>query len=408
MADAPNPFRPGFAERPLVLAGREEVLAAGEEAITVGAVDRRTPMPLLVVGPRGVGKTVVLDELSRRAGERYGWPRVWVEASPSASLGRVLEGEAEVVRRVVTETRPESARHVSLSEAVLRAGVLGVGGEVHFALRDDRPRPADHHEFAELLGALADRDSGLVLVVDEAQAARPDDFTSLASRLQRAVGESLPLVTLIAGLPALRRRTSEVGQSLGYLERADWHELGSLSPDETRLALEATAAQGGRPIEPGASAMLVEASGGYPYAVQVIGKHAWRSSRGALSINPGHARAALAPAQRELERNLYHARWAQAPARERAYMQVVAELVESGRAVTGRAVADRLGTTTRAVSTTRARLLSRGTLLARGEELEFMVPGMAAWVRRQQHGDREAIRDRTLRAGRGPQPGIER
>jgi type II secretory pathway predicted ATPase ExeA len=377
-----------------VLAGRDEVLDAGDEAITVAVLDRRTPMPVMLVGPRGVGKTVVLDEISRRAGERYGWPRLWVEASRSTPLDSLLAREADLVYRVVADEATTTQR-LKLSEAVLRAQVLGVGGEVRLAR--DAPAPSLKSSLGGLIDRLAQADSGLVVVVDEAQAAATDDFALFASTVQRAVGDSLPLITLVAGLPTLRRRTSDTEASLGYLERADWHELGALSAEETREALEATASQAGRPMDPEASVVLGDASGGYPYAVQVYGKHAWRVSDNAPRIQIGHANQALPPASRELERNLYEARWAQTPASERAYLRAVANLASDGAPVTGRAVADRLGVTTRAVSPARSRLISRGTLIAEGEELSFMVPGMGAWIRRQQPVDpRPARTARTL------------
>lgn len=405
MAEPANPFRPGFAEPPLVLAGRAEVLGAGEEAITVAVVDRRTPMPVMLVGPRGMGKTVMLDHISRAVGERHGWPRLWTEAGPASDLDAAIAAEAQAVLAVVEGIDTRSAKRLSISEAVLRAQVLGVGGELHLKATDAvSPEPAP--ALGSLIEALAVRRSGLVLVVDEAQAARADDLAGFASMLQRAVRKSLPVVTLVAGLPSLRRRTSESARSLGYLERADWHELSALSPGETRVALEEGAAQGGRPMAPGGSAVLVDASGGYPYAVQVYGKHAWRASAGAALITPAHARAALAPAAAELERNLYRPRWDQSPAGERAYLGALAGLGESRSVVTGRMVADRLGTTTRAASTTRARLLGRGTLVAKGEDLAFMVPGMAAWVRAQ--GPQTASVARGRARGRARAGGMER
>ena len=67
----PNPYRPGFNQAPAVLAGRDQVLAGALEALEVAAFDGRTPRPLLLVGPRGVGKTVTLGEIASLAAERH-------------------------------------------------------------------------------------------------------------------------------------------------------------------------------------------------------------------------------------------------------------------------------------------------------------------------------------------------
>jgi len=41
-----------------------------------------TPPPLLLVGTRGVGKTMLLAGIARRAGAERGWPRLRAEATP--------------------------------------------------------------------------------------------------------------------------------------------------------------------------------------------------------------------------------------------------------------------------------------------------------------------------------------
>jgi hypothetical protein len=167
------------------------------------------------------------------------------------------------------------------------------------------------------------------------------------------------------------------------MERADWHELGLLNEADTIAALQGPAEQGGRPMDDDAARLLAQASGGYPYAIQLYGKHAWRASRGQDRIALEAARRAAAPAGRELDRGLYGARWAQASGREQEYLRALAELAREGGQVTGRAVADQLGSTTKNLAMIRARLLTKGTLVAQGEILDFAIPGMAEYVRRQ-------------------------
>src|ERR1700735_702628 len=82
MARIENPHRPVFNEPPKELAGREAVLEDLRDAVEVAALDGRTPRPTLLVGARGVGKTVLLAEAGAIAGSRFGWPRVHVEMRP--------------------------------------------------------------------------------------------------------------------------------------------------------------------------------------------------------------------------------------------------------------------------------------------------------------------------------------
>ncbi|MFK5644980.1 AAA family ATPase [Ornithinimicrobium sp. LYQ121] len=70
----PNPYRPGFNQAPARLVGRDAILAAAAEALEIAAFDGRTPRPLLLVGPRGVGKTVLLGEIATVAAQGTAGP----------------------------------------------------------------------------------------------------------------------------------------------------------------------------------------------------------------------------------------------------------------------------------------------------------------------------------------------
>ncbi len=61
-----NPFSPGAGSPPPELAGRSTVLEQAE--VLLGRVlARRSEKSLLLTGLRGVGKTVLLNEIERRA-----------------------------------------------------------------------------------------------------------------------------------------------------------------------------------------------------------------------------------------------------------------------------------------------------------------------------------------------------
>jgi hypothetical protein len=227
----------------------------------------------------------------------------------------------------------------------------------------------------------------VVLAVDELQLADRRELADLAAALQAHVPDRWPLVFVAAGLPTLREPT----KSVTYLERAEWHELGLLSMEDSISALRGPAEEAGRPMSAPAAEELATAAGGYPFAVQVMGHHAWRASTGARTISLAHARKAIASAQADLATGLYASRWDAAAPREREYLRALAELTASGRPgsevtgseVTGADVARHLGEGTREVSYLRDRLLKKGTLFTRGRALQFVTPGMGEWVLRQ-------------------------
>lgn len=372
-----NPYRPGFNEPPKELAGREAVLEDLHEAIEVAALDGRTPRPTLLAGPRGVGKTVLLAEAAAIAGAQYGWPRVHVEMRPETPFTHDLIDAIRRAHELIEQ--PPTKRGLRAQSVTLRAGVPGVGGEVQFA------RPADAQEdatpalrpaltwLAELASA---HNSGFVLTLDEAHLASRRELAALAALLQEGTGERWPVAVVIAGLPLMRAPE----HSVTYLERGAWHELGLLTQQDAVRALRLPAESAGRPMDGDAASLMAKASGGYPYAVQLYGHHAWRSSADRDRIDLAAAEAALPRAHRELERGLYAARWTAASPTQQRYLAALAAIATSARPTTARAVANELGRTPKQLSTVRDDLIKAGTLTVEGDELRFTIPGMSAYV----------------------------
>ena len=136
------------------------------------------------------------------------------------------------------------------------------------------------------------------------------------------------------------------------------------------------------PYRPGAAKLLAGETGGYPYAIQLYGHHAWRASSDQKRIDGAAARRAATTATVQLERGLFAQRWSQASPREQQYLLALAAQQTEGRATTGGAVARRLGLTPAQLSQSRARLIEKGTIVSDGDTLSFAVPGMAGYVLR--------------------------
>ncbi|MFT4288955.1 ATP-binding protein [Nocardioides sp.] len=376
-----NPYRPGFNQAPAVLAGRVDVLDGANEALEIAAFDGRTPRPLVLVGPRGLGKTVTLQEIASHAAARLSWPTVHVEATTGASLLDELTARLLQAERLLTGQTPRTMqrRRARVSGGKLEAKAFGVGGSVEL-----EAVTAGDVDLAQALrqaveAALA-RQAGLVITLDELQSATPGDLNVLGAVLQECVPEGWPLVVAIAALPALRNNRGP-RRLPTYLERAEWHELEALADEEARQALVEPARQAGRPMTAKAAERLLDVAGGYPYAIQVAGHFAWRASHGADQISVAHARAAVPRIEKDLTQ-LFKGRWDDASPREREYLRALAVVArERAQGPTGGEVAAELGEIVTAVSYLRDRLLKKGTIYrdAAGR-LHFITPGMGAWI----------------------------
>lgn len=380
---APNPYRPGFNQAPLALTGRDVLLGSVREALAVAALDGRTPRPLILTGGRGVGKTVLLGEAAAIAAEEHSWLTVPVEVRPDQAFTPQLVHKLGAVRdlyRQATGTRSE----LRVSAAKLRAAVLGVSAEVEVSRTTPLPSgPPLPRVLAEACAAALEQRAGLVITLDELQLAARAELADLAATLQERVPDGWPVVVIMAGLPSLRDAQRESRRAVTYLERGEWHVLGLLDVGATRAALTEPAQQTGRPMTREATERLAGASGGYPYAIQVMGHHAWRASTGAAEIELIHAEAAVSAAEVDLAAGLYTSRWHGASPKEQEYLLALARLHASQGNAGGADVARALGKSTGAVSYLRDRLIRKGTIFPEGGVLKFAVPGMVDWILRE-------------------------
>ena len=198
-----------------------------------------------------------------------------------------------------------------------------------------------------------DHDTGLLLVLDEAQSLeRQPALAALSRSLQTANVERLPIAAILTGLPSLRERFSGAGT---YIRRIQKNELGDLSADAARLALVEPASHRGVVFSPKALDLLVEQSGGLPYYVQLFGYHAWLAAGSADDIDLLHAKSGLEEAYARLDWEFGPA-WERLSPLERNY---VTALVRIGPyEAPAEEVARVLGRTTRQLSTARDRLIN--------------------------------------------------
>jgi hypothetical protein len=379
---AENPYRPGYNQPPVVFVGRSDVLDGATEALEIAAYDGRTPRALILLGPRGVGKTVTLGEIRDLAATKHSWPAVHADAKAGGRLlgdltkrvrqaGLALEGKAP-------QPRPARSR---VSGAKVGAQVFGIGGEIEI----ERDKPGGRQDDLEsalvtTMATAIEKRAGLVITIDEIQNAEPAELAELFGTLQERIPDGWPLVLAVAALPTLRE--SQTRRRLPtYLERAEWHDLDTLPPGEARLALVSPAERAGRPMTPAAADLLLAVTGGYPYAIQVAGHFSWRASDGARAIGVEHARLAIPRVEADLTQ-LFRARWDDASPREKEYLSAMAAVAEGGQEPRGGAVAAQMGMPVKAVSYLRSRLLRKGTIYRQaGGALHFITPGMGAWIR---------------------------
>lgn len=267
MAHWPNPFKPTAGATPPVLVGRQPLLDALAEGIEdgPGAPARLT----IFTGARGVGKTVMLTEADDIA-TRYGWLHIDETATPG-----MLDRLNEHVGRLLDGFRPRPKRRIT------GIGLPGGLGSITTQIIPEQSVQL-RQQIITLLeeSARLNRDSGLLITIDEVHSGI-SDLRELAVIIQHLVRDDYQIALVLAGLPSavsdLLRHDSQ-GRVLTFLRRADKHTLADVSVDEVYEAFDQTIKAGGREIDPAALAAAADATFGYPFLIQLIGYHVWRST----------------------------------------------------------------------------------------------------------------------------------
>src|SRR5215471_3890413 len=230
-----NPFAPGAGTAPPELAGRDELLENIRVAIERVRLGRPTKS-VLMVGLRGVGKTVLLDRMRDEA-EGAGIQTLRIEAPENRSLPAMLAPE---LRRALLRLS-RNAKAKNLAQRSLR-GLAGFAKALKVKYKDievgfdfdPEPGLADNgdleHDLQALLevaGAAAQKaGTALACFVDELQYVEEEQLAALITSLHRTAQRKLPVVLVGAGLPQLRGR---MGRAKSYAERLfDFPEIGPL------------------------------------------------------------------------------------------------------------------------------------------------------------------------------------
>ena len=379
-------YTPGAGHAPPVLAGRDALLRDwGLMLNDVAAVGRRRARDLVLVGPRGVGKTVAMTALGRQASDQ-GFEVVALQAvAGQAGLVDALRHRART--RVDERSGPwQRAKHAFDNLEGLSMSVAGVGAGLTRRSPPSAPPPQDAGTVAHALATLAlevRRDTpqgGLLVTVDEMQVAAGPDLALLAATLHRlnvdhpaavvvSAGTALPTVT-----DALRRAGVTHPDRLFTIEPVEV----TLAPDDARYAVVEPARQVGVVWDPGAVDALVEACNGYPAHLQLFADATWQRAAGPTHITLDDVRAGLVDAAVDLERRTLGPRWDRITDRE---MEFLAALALHGGHASTRAIASTLGRTPQDLSWLRQALLVEGDVYApRRGRLSMAVPLLAHYV----------------------------
>lgn len=387
-ASAARPFVPGFGRTPPFLAGRTTLIADLCAGLDAGPDDPRSVSVLL--GARGMGKTVVLNEVEDAAVAERGW----ITLSLAGTDGDLLTAVHNAVLRARAALEAEDRRiarrrrltGLKVGATTLGAGVeMGVSWEATPPLRtsglgtDLRYDLTSLAEFAEAFG------SKVLLTLDEIHAVPATHVRQLGSLLQHIVmREGHAIAFLGAGLTYVVDTLLSHRSAATFLSRAPRSHISHLKDDEVRLGLSEPVRQSGGSFDSSALTEAVSAVGGHPYLLQLVGAHSWDAAPAVSESGAGKrigladVRVGIRRAVRDLDDHLLRPTWNALSSNDRRFVQAMASDDGPSRIA---ALRERLEMSSQQVNNYRHRLMLAGIIRPAGRGLvEFAYPNTRRWL----------------------------
>lgn len=358
-----NPFKPTAGALPPLLVGRDGDIEEFCESIDdgPGAPSRIT----IYTGPRGVGKTVMLTEVADKVA-KLGWITITEAATPGL-IGRVTNAVTRHLDELGTPQR----------RAITGVSLPLVGGGLTMA-----PPPEVQVELRVQLGSLLDvleaRGTGLLLAVDEVHRAAAEDMRALSTIYQHLTSDGRDVALALGGLPS---SVSDLlnDDVLTFLRRAVRVPLEDVDLQDVSVALKASINDSGRDITTDALEAATQATGGYPFMIQLVGHQVWRKAGADGLIDLPRAEVGIEAARKRLGATVHEAALADLSAVDRTYLVAMAQ--DDGPSRTGE-IARRMNEAPNYAQVYRLRLIDAGIIEAVGHGLVgFALPYLREYLR---------------------------
>lgn len=382
-----NPFSPGAGSPPPELAGRDDILQ--QATILLGRIKEKRPeKSIMLTGLRGVGKTVLLNEIERKA-QSMGYRTILIEAHEGKSLALIISPH---LRRLLYEldrlagTGDKARRGLAVLKSFIGAVKVSVG-EIELGI-DIEPEQgaADSGDlevdlpnlFTAVAEAAEDRQSAVAILIDEIQYLKKPELSALIMAMHKMQQRQIPLVLIGAGLPIL---PGLAGESKSYAERLfNFPDIGPLSASESAKALQDPVKASGEEFEDAALKEIFRITQGYPYFLQEWGYQAWNHATDSpISMLAITESSELV--RDRLDKNFFRVRFDRLTPREKLFLRGMAELGAGPYRTSD--IADVLRVKLSSLGPVRANLIKKGMIYSPAHgEMAFTVPLFDEFMRR--------------------------
>jgi hypothetical protein len=372
-----NPYFPGAGTPPHELVGRDPILQLAN--VLLGRTLARKPdKSLLLTGLRGVGKTVLLNEIERRARTK-GFKTILIEAHEEKALGPLLAPHLRTLLFELNRLAGISDK-VKRGISVLRSFIgtlkitysdITIGIDPEIGSADSGDIEVDLPQLFVAIGeAAADRNQFVAIFIDELQYLTSRELGALVMAMHTMQQRQLPIVLLGAGLPVL---PGFAGDSKSYAERLfSFPDVGALSEADAGKALQEPAQAQNVDFEARALKEIYRLTKGYPYFVQEWGYLVWNQAQSS-PIKIEDVRKATPEVINRLDENFFRVRFGRLTPGEKNFLRAMAQLGDGQHKMGD--IASLLKVTVSTLSPIRSHLIKKGMIYSpRYGSIAFTVP----------------------------------
>lgn len=380
-----NPFAPGAGNRPPELAGRDAILEDASVAIQRAILGKPSRSQMLL-GLRGVGKTVLLNKIEEMA-ENAGHVTSFIEAPEGKPLVELLYPRILQALRKLSLVSAAKAKILAAMGALrsfasvfeIKVGEVEISVDAEAGVSDSGDLEADLSELFVRVGEAAKAaNKAWTLLIDEVQYLKSEDLAALIVAIHKVNQKQLPVLFFGAGLPQL---AALAGDAKSYAERLfHYPHVGALEAEAARSAIRQPIEDEQESITDQALTEVVQKTRGYPYFLQEWGYQCWTLAE-ASPIGEEVAKNAAQSATKRLDEGFFKVRFDRLTPKEREYVIAMAEL--GNGPYRSSEVAERLGENHRSLGPRRSQIISKGMIYSPSHgDIDFTVPMFNEYLRR--------------------------
>lgn len=338
-------FSPAFGNKPQILVGRDQDMKILIEGLQVSPGNKERAR--LIIGQRGLGKTVLLLEIAEYA-RKHGY----IVSSPTVVSRDMLDRIVEKLEKDGELQFPADKPKITGGSV----GILGFSAGIQTESMQNRKK-SFAYQLLDLCERAEKSGKGVLILIDEVQG-NNEQLKQLIIAYQEAVGEGKNLSVVFAGLPAAISRVLNE-HVLTFFNRSAKLYLEPIAIPEIEIYFRDSFKKIGIKIHEDLLEDAAKETEGSPYLMQLIGHYITVSASDDGSISFDNYQNALRYAKAEYLEDICETTLAPLSERDIDFLR---EMAKDEGASAVKSIAERMGVDSSYTQRYKTRLIQAGVI----------------------------------------------